>query len=149
MSRKRRKTPRNKSIISRRIINPEIELAEFIPQMKREFAQLMGIPVEQVHRIRLLKHQFVVSYKGDNGNTRSQFFSYRKLPIWEQPIADKLERDCPDLEEWSKIYHAMRWEYQWFPYPVAIKAAIDRALEARLYQLSPNLASQTAMAKNL
>ncbi len=134
MSRRQRYSGKSQSIIAAKLAEPERQLAGYIPRIKREVAWLMHAPLENIYDIRLMKHQFWVSYRGADGKTCSTFFSYRRLPLWQELIVSKIYT-CPNRQELAKFSAAMRWEYRNFCYPTAMRDAIDEALENRYDEL--------------
>src|SRR5512136_2623924 len=130
-TRKRRYTGPSKSLIAAKLVNPESQLAGFIGRIRQEVSAILKVHVTEV---RLKKHMVWVAYKGKDGRTCSQFFSYRKLPIWQELVIAKI-LECPDLGTWGRFSRALRWEYHHFLYVPEMKDYIEEAMESRLSQL--------------
>lgn len=124
----RRYNGKSRSLIARQILAPQHQLAGYIPLIKRQVALNMGIPVNSIEEIRLMKHQVWVRRIGADGRSCAQFFSYRRLPI-PQVLVVQAVANCPTLERCHQMQTATNWEYKRFNYPVEMMDAIDEALE--------------------
>jgi hypothetical protein len=129
--RKRRYTGPSKSLIASKLLNPELQLAGFLGKIRQEVSAILNLRITEV---RLKKHMLWVAWKGKDGRTCSQFFSYRKLPIWQELVIAKI-LECPDLRTWGRFSRACRWEYHHFSYVTEMRDYIDEALDSRLSQL--------------
>lgn len=129
--RNRRYTGPSESLIARKLLNPELELAGFLGRIKHEVSAILNVRITEV---RLKKHMLWVAWKGKDGRTCSQFFSYRKLPIWQELVIGKILQ-CPDLGTLGRFSRGCRWEYKHFSYITEMSDYIDEALDSRLAQL--------------
>lgn len=125
---------KSRSLIAAGILAPQKQLAGCIPEIKRQVARLLGKPVGDIYDIRLMEHQMLVLCKGADDRPCAQFFSYRRLPLW-QALVLRAAANCPALQQWHALSGAVRWEYRRFDYAVEVRDAIDEALEERFYQL--------------
>lgn len=125
---------KSRSLIAAGILAPHKQLAGCIPEIKRQVARLLEKPVTDVYDIRLMQHQMWVLCKGADDRPCAQFFSYRRLPIW-QALVLRAIANCPTLQKCHAVSGAARWEYRRFDYAVEVRDVIDEALEERLCQL--------------
>ena len=137
-TRSRRYTGPSKSLIAAKLVTPDSQLAGLTGRIKQEVSAILGVRITEV---RLKKHMVWAAYKGQDGRTCSQFFSYRKLPIWQELVI-ALILECPDLGTWGRFSRALRWEYNHFLYVPEMKDYIDEAMETRLGQLKAQQCNQ-------
>ncbi len=125
---------KSRSLITAGILAPQKRLAGCIPEIKRQVARLLGKSVADIYDIRLMQHQMLVLCRGADDRPCAQFFSYRRLPIWQVLVLEAIAK-CPTLQKCHALSGAARWEFRRFDYPVEVRDAIDEALEERLFQL--------------
>ncbi|HEY9810392.1 MAG TPA: hypothetical protein V6D13_13770 [Halomicronema sp.] len=119
------------SLISRKILQPTVQLANKIDQIKRQLADIMAMPLEHIYQVRLLAHQLWVSYKGKDGRCCSTFFSYRKLPVWQNLVLQAIAKS-QDLPTAIKLRHILKSEFKHYPYPTHTIQILQQALETHL-----------------
>ncbi|HIK26760.1 MAG: hypothetical protein N3E45_10590 [Oscillatoriaceae bacterium SKW80] len=128
MSRRRRYSGKSQSLIAARLVQPRREWVYYTNRIRREVARLMRMPLEDIYDVRLKEHQLWVSYRGADGKTCSTFFSYRRLPLWQELVVSKICA-CRNRRELARFSVAMRWEYRNFCYPIAMREIIDETLD--------------------
>lgn len=124
--------PRGKNLISSNEIKPD---AWQISPSEVKFAlKAAGFDVQEIKKIRLLKHQICISYWNHKGGVCSGFFSYRLFPTWHKEVEQLIE-NCPNFERWRILNYIMQREFKYYPYPVDMEGALRNALQNRLYVL--------------
>lgn len=128
MSRGRRYSGKSQSLIAARLVQPRREWIYYTHRIRREVALLLHKRLEDIYDVRLKEHQLWVSYRGVDGRTCSTFFSYRRLPLWQELVVSKICA-CRNHRELARFSVAMRWEYRNFCYPIEAREIIDQMLD--------------------
>ncbi|MEM9924711.1 MAG: hypothetical protein AAF915_13325 [Cyanobacteria bacterium P01_D01_bin.50] len=132
IAKKKLRRPRGKNLISSNRIKPDswhISHAEVKVALRAA-----GFDVEEVKKVRLLKHQICISYWNHKGGVCSGFFSYRLFPTWQKEVEQLIE-NCPNFTEWQLLNYIMLREFKYYPYPVEMEDVLHNSLQNRLYVL--------------
>ncbi len=136
---KNRKRPKGKNLITSGRV--KAENCEISPEEAKAALRANGCPIKKIKKIRLLKYKVCISYWNQSGGVCSGFFSYRIFPNWQKQVEIVIE-DCPNFKKWQVLSGIMKREFDYFPYSIQMKEALNRALQNRLYALKLT-ASQT------
>lgn len=122
---------RRQNLITRKILKPTVQLASKLGKIKRQLARLMVMRLQNIYQVRLLPHQLWVSYKGKDGRSCSTFFSYRKLPVWQNLIFQAITQS-QNLSTALKLRHILKSEFKHYPYPTTAIDILQKVLETRI-----------------
>lgn len=122
---------RRQNLITRKILKPTVQLVNKISKIKRQLARLMVMRLQNIYQVRLLPHQLWVSYKGKDGRCCSTFFSYRKLPVWQNLIFFAITQS-QNLPGAFKLRHILKSEFKHYPYPSTAIDTLQKALETHI-----------------
>ena len=124
----RKYRPKGKSLIAAGKINP----VQWQKIPKGEIARALrdhaGLSVKEVKKVHHLQHQVCISYINTEGKTCSSFFSYRIFESWQKAV-ERLIYSCHSLKEFYSLSGYIKYDLDYFPYPVEISDAISFTLE--------------------
>ena len=135
---KTRKTPKyrrpGKSLIAAGKLNPKQWYKIPNSEILRALREHEGLSVKEVKKVHYLQHQICISYITTEGKVCSSFFSYRIFESWQKAVECLIYR-CHSLKELYLLTKYIRYELDYFPYPVEMLDAIALTLENHECQL--------------
>lgn len=123
---------KGQSLITAGKINP---LKWLISKREAEKAlKEFGVPIQEVKKIRCLRHQICISYWNINGKICCSFFSYRIFERWLNAV-ENLIHDCKNLADWETLGDRIEYELSKFFYLPTMANQIWQSLRTHWYQL--------------
>lgn len=97
-----------------------------------------GVPIQEVKKIRCLRHQICISYWNINGKICCSFFSYRIFERWLNAVENLID-SCKSLGDWEDLGDRIEYELSKFFYPLTMANQIWQTLRTHWYRVQPIL----------